>query len=76
MIAALERLRAVQEPQPPPAALNAFGIAGGKGWARLFMSHPPLEDRIAALRAGIWSPPVKHHRPTRGHRHTVPRLPD
>ena len=53
MIAALERLRAVQEPQPLPAALNAFGIAGGKGWARLFMSHPPLEDRIAALRAGI-----------------------
>ncbi|MFZ5492762.1 MAG: protease HtpX [Pseudomonadota bacterium] len=52
MIAALERLRAVQEPQPLPAALNAFGIAGGKGWARLFMSHPPLEDRIAALRAG------------------------
>jgi heat shock protein HtpX len=50
MIAALERLRVVQEPQPLPAALNAFGIAGGKGWTRWFLSHPPLEERIAALR--------------------------
>jgi Zn-dependent protease with chaperone function len=32
--------------------LNAFGIAGGKGWTRLFLSHPPLEARIAALRSG------------------------
>ena len=53
MIAALERLRAVHEPQPLPAALNAFGIAGGSGWTRLFMSHPPLEERIAALRSGV-----------------------
>jgi heat shock protein HtpX len=53
MIAALERLRAVQEPQPLPAALNAFGIVGGKGWTRLFLSHPPLEERIAALRSGL-----------------------
>ncbi|HEX4881089.1 MAG TPA: protease HtpX [Porticoccaceae bacterium] len=50
MIAALERLRAVHEPHPLPDALNAFGIAGGKGWTRLFLSHPPLEARIAALR--------------------------
>jgi heat shock protein HtpX len=35
--------------------LNAFGIAGGEGasWQRLFMSHPPIEQRIAALRAPI-----------------------
>ncbi len=52
MIAALERLRAVQEPQPLPATLTAFGIAGGQGWMRLFLSHPPLEERIAALRTG------------------------
>lgn len=52
MIAALERLRAAHD-QPLPAHMNAFGICGGEGraWARLFMSHPPLEERIAALRA-------------------------
>ena len=35
--------------------MKSFGISGGKGrgFARLFMSHPPLEERIAALeRAG------------------------
>ena len=32
----------------------AFGISGGGGIARLFMSHPPLDERIAALRtAGV-----------------------
>jgi heat shock protein HtpX len=31
--------------------MAAFGIAGGsKGLMRLFMTHPPLEERIAALR--------------------------
>jgi len=52
MIAALERLKAIQE-EPLPAQLEAFGIATGKsstGLARLFMSHPPLDERIAALR--------------------------
>lgn len=51
MIAALEQLRLVQE-RPLPAHMDAFGINGGSGsgWARLFMSHPPLEERIAALR--------------------------
>ena len=53
MIAALERLKAAHD-EPLPAQLNAFGIAGGEGsgLARLFMSHPPIEERIAALRAG------------------------
>jgi len=53
MIAALERLKAIQD-EPLPAQLEAFGIATGKvstGLARLFMSHPPLDERIAALRA-------------------------
>jgi heat shock protein HtpX len=52
MIGALERLRQ-QHPQPLPEQLAAFGIAGtlGEGLKRLFMTHPPLEERIAALRA-------------------------
>ena len=53
MIAALERLKAIQD-EPLPAQLEAFGIATGRvstGLARLFMSHPPLDERIAALRA-------------------------
>ena len=51
MIAALERLKAAHD-EPLPAQLNAFGIAGGegRGLQRLFMSHPPIEERIAALR--------------------------
>jgi len=52
MIAALERLRQ-QHPQPLPDQMAAFGISGmmRQGLMRLFMSHPPLEERIAALRA-------------------------
>jgi heat shock protein HtpX len=49
MIAALERLKAASEPLPQQFA--SFGIAGDKSLKRLFMSHPPLEERIAALRA-------------------------
>ncbi len=52
MIGALERLRAVQEPSHLPSQMTALGIkGGGSGLAKLFMSHPPLEERIAALRA-------------------------
>ena len=50
MIGALESLKAGTEPLPEQ--MSAFGIAGGKGFSRLFMSHPPLDERIAALRAG------------------------
>ncbi|HEY6967547.1 MAG TPA: protease HtpX, partial [Burkholderiales bacterium] len=51
MIAALERLKANQEqPSQLPEAVKAFGISGGGGVMRLFMSHPPLDERIAALR--------------------------
>ncbi|MEO8315135.1 MAG: protease HtpX [Pseudomonadota bacterium] len=50
MIAALERLKAASN-EPLPAQFAAFGIkgGGGSGLRRLFMSHPPLEERIAAL---------------------------
>jgi heat shock protein HtpX len=53
MIAALERLAGAR-PEPLPDQLAAFGIAGGlgSGLKRLFMTHPPLEERIAALKAG------------------------
>ena len=54
MIGALERLKAAQEPALP-AQLAAFGIGGGpgSGLQRLFMSHPPLEERIAVLRSQV-----------------------
>jgi len=53
MIAALEDLKRGHEPLPAQQ-FAAFGIADGGvrgGIARLFMSHPPLDERIAALRA-------------------------
>lgn len=52
MIAALERLNALH-PHALPDRMAAMGIAGGgaSGLRRLFMTHPPLEERIAALRA-------------------------
>ncbi len=51
MIAALRRLQAASEPRDLPGQLAAFGIVGdiGHGLKRLLMSHPPLEERIAAL---------------------------
>jgi heat shock protein HtpX len=58
MIAALESLkRSYSEPLPAPQ-LAAFGISGtaGMGFRRLFMSHPPLEARIEALRAAAREP--------------------
>ncbi|MDD5099571.1 MAG: protease HtpX [Syntrophales bacterium] len=51
MIAALRRLqKSVQLPHLPDQ-MAAFGISGGRGsgWRRLFMTHPPLEERIEAL---------------------------
>lgn len=53
MIAALERLKRAHEPPQLPDQMAAFGISGAKagGIKRLFMSHPPLEERIAALQA-------------------------
>lgn len=52
MIAALRRLQLTHEQAHLPDQLAAFGISGGSsGLMRLFMSHPPLEERIAALEA-------------------------
>jgi heat shock protein HtpX len=53
MIAALQRLQQAHT-APLPEQMAAQGISGGvgDGLKRLFMTHPPLEERIAALRAG------------------------
>jgi len=55
MIAALERLKASVNQPHLPDQLAAFGISGGlgSGLKRLFMSHPPLDERIAALKQSI-----------------------
>jgi heat shock protein HtpX len=51
MIRALEQLRRAHEPSRLPESMQAFGISSGRavGLRQLFMSHPPLEQRIAAL---------------------------
>ncbi|SOD20892.1 protease HtpX [Nitrosomonas ureae] len=52
MIAALRRLQLAHGQAHLPDQLAAFGISGSNnGLTRLFMSHPPLEERIAALEA-------------------------
>ncbi len=53
MIAALKRLQG-DESEDLPGEFAAFGISGGRptGLRALFMSHPPLEERIASLEAG------------------------
>jgi len=52
MIAALQRIEA-QQGAALPGQMKAFGIDGqyAQGLQRLFMSHPPISERIAALRA-------------------------
>jgi heat shock protein HtpX len=55
MIGALRGLQRLHTPAALPKAVQAFGISGGGrlgGMARLFMSHPPIEERIAALQHG------------------------
>ena len=53
MISALERLQKSANQPHLPEQLEAFGISGGMaaGVKSLFMSHPPLADRIEALRS-------------------------
>jgi heat shock protein HtpX len=52
MIDALKRLQASHEPSKLPDQIAAFGIRPKEGGlAALFRSHPPLEDRIAALQS-------------------------
>lgn len=48
MISALRKLKQAHDPQPLPDEMAAFGISGA-GLKELFASHPPLDDRIAAL---------------------------
>ncbi len=57
MISALQRLAQNHGENTLPQAVQAFGISGGlaQGFKRLWMSHPPLEERIARLR-GIATP--------------------
>ena len=52
MIAALERLSQTYGHSTLPKQVQAFGISGsvGHGLQKLFLSHPPLEERIAVLR--------------------------
>ncbi len=52
MIAALERLKANHEQAAMPQNMAAMAISSQGGFSRLFMTHPPLEERIEALRAG------------------------
>ena len=54
MIRALRRLAGNSEPSTLPEQVEAFGISGrmADGLKRLFMSHPPIPERIAALEAG------------------------
>jgi heat shock protein HtpX len=53
MINALERLKQAHT-GPLPEKMAAFGISGGDGssFKRLFMTHPPLKERIEALKQG------------------------
>lgn len=51
MIAALERLKINHGQATLPEKMAAFGIAGGSKFSKLFMTHPPLDERIEALRA-------------------------
>jgi heat shock protein HtpX len=50
MIGALMRLGGMQ-PGALPQSLATAGVAGSPGWGALFASHPPIEQRIAALQA-------------------------
>ncbi|MDQ3206027.1 MAG: protease HtpX [Pseudomonadota bacterium] len=54
MVAALQRLSKTYGESTLPKQVQAFGISGGVGHGlkRLLMSHPPLEERIQALRNG------------------------
>ena len=55
MVSALEKLRSSAAQPHLPDQMAALGISGGAGHGlrRLFMTHPPLEERIAALKRGM-----------------------
>jgi len=51
MVQALTRLGGLQ-PGALPQSIATSGVSGQPGWAALFSSHPPIEERIAALQRG------------------------
>lgn len=54
MVAALQRLRQLSGQEPLPDQMAAFGISGGsvkQVLGKLLLTHPPLEERIQALRS-------------------------
>ncbi len=51
MIAALQRLKSNHEQATLPEQMAAFGISGGRSFAKLLMTHPPLDERTEALRS-------------------------
>lgn len=54
MVAALERLQQASSPASLPAGMQALGISGGVArFGALFMTHPPLPVRIAALKSAV-----------------------
>ena len=54
MINALKRLQSAHEPEYTPEKVAALSISGKRGGVmRLFMTHPPLEERIARLEASV-----------------------
>ncbi|HVL74613.1 MAG TPA: protease HtpX [Noviherbaspirillum sp.] len=51
MVKALARLGGLHAPDSMPQAYKAMGINSGRsGFSALFATHPPIEERIAALR--------------------------
>ncbi len=52
MIGALKRLGGL-EPGALPRSIATAGVNGAPGWTALFSSHPPIEERIAALQARV-----------------------
>jgi heat shock protein HtpX len=57
MVGALERLKTSYGQTTLPDRMAAFGISGktSRGLTRLFMTHPPIDERIARLKAGHFS---------------------
>ncbi len=53
MIAALERLKMNHEQAAMPQNMSAMAISSSGGFSKLFMTHPPLDERIQALRENI-----------------------
>ncbi|MEI7843218.1 MAG: protease HtpX [Gallionellaceae bacterium] len=53
MIAALERLKVNHEQAAMPQNMAAMAISSSGGFSKLFMTHPPLDERIQALRASV-----------------------